>query len=300
MRSRGVWVLMALLFAAVVQAQSVRVKGGFMADSLKIGVPTSFVLTARHSPEATVLFPDTTFAFTPFEFSKRTYFPTRTQAGESLDSVVYELTSFEIDSIQFLLLPVYLVVDQDCTVWMSPRDSIFLKELVADVPDSVQTAELPMKINTSYQFVNKLLNYPLALLIAGLLVVVAGIVALVFGKRIRQYFLQRRLRKQHAQFLTQFQRQMEKLEANFSASQAESCLVIWKTYMEQLLAFPITKLTSREIIQQLSDIQLKPVLSEIDRMIYADIRQGLRSPFETLQEKSQKAFEQKLAETKHG
>jgi hypothetical protein len=292
--------MMLTLGASCMRAQEVRVYGTFVADSLKIGVPTPFVLTARYPQSATVLFPDTTFQFTPFEFSRRTYFPTHTANGESVDSVVYELTSFEIDSIQYLQLPVFLVNAQDCTVWQSPRDSIFLEHLVAHVPDSTQAASLPMKINTSYQFVNKLLNYPVALLIVGIIGVLAGVVALVFGKRIRKYFVQRKLTRQHALFLSRFQQQVEKMEGSFSSDTAESCLVIWKSYMEQLLQFPITKLTSREIVQRLPDTQLQPSLSEIDRMIYAGMREGSRTPFYALKAESQKAFERKLEEVKYG
>lgn len=300
MRSISIWIFALLLVATHTRAQSVRVEGRFVADSLKIGMPTPFVLTARYPQEATVLFPDTTFTFTPFEFARRTYFPTRTRNGESLDSVVYELTSFEVDSIQYLQLPVFLVAAQDCTVWQSARDSIFLAALVAQVPDSVQTTALPMKINTSYQFVSKLLNYPVLLLFVGIAVVVAIVVALVFGKRIRKYFQKRALRKRHVQFLAAFQNEVEKLEQNFSASKAEACLVIWKGYMEQLLQHPITKLTSREIIQQLSDNSLKTTLAEIDRMIYAHTREWAREPFYALKEQGQKAFERKLEEVTYG
>lgn len=300
MRSASGFAFAMAVMVTFAHGQTVRVEGRFLADSLKIGLPTPFVLTARYPETATVLFPDTTFAFTPFEFARRTYFPTRTQNGESLDSVVYELTSFEVDSVQYLQLPVFLVSEQDCTVWQTARDSIFLTALVTQVPDSVQATGLPMKINTSYQFVSKLLNYPVLLLVVGIVIALAIVVGLVFGKRIRKYFQQRALRKRHQQFVAAFQEQVAQLEQNFSAAKAEACLVIWKGYMEQLLQFPITKLTSREIIQQLSDTSLKPTLAEIDRMIYAHSREWAREPFYALKEQGQKAFEQKLEELKYG
>lgn len=294
------WLFGLLMITALAQAQKVQVKGRFVADRLRIGMPTQFVLRAHYPQEATVLFPDSTFAFTPFEFSKRTYFPTRTENGESVDSVVYELTSFEIDSIQYLQLPVFLVNASDCTIWKSPRDSIYLEKMVRQVPDSLQARALPMKINTAYQSVRKLLNYPILLLTGAGLIAIAVTVALVFGKRIRRYFEQRKLKKRHARFLANLQVHLEKFEQQMSAPHAEICLVIWKNYMEQLLGFPITKFTSKEIAQQLPDSNLKPALTEIDRMIYAGTTTWRPEPFYSLKDQGQHAFEQKLEELRYG
>lgn len=289
-----------LLFAAAAQAQTVRVTGRFLSDSLKIGLPTAFVLTARYPENVTVLFPDSAFAFAPFEFSKLTYFPTRTTGGESLDSVVYNITSFEIDDVQYLQLPVFLVNARDCTVWTSARDSIFLDELVHQVPDSVQASALPLRVNTSYQLVNKLLNYPLLVVVVVVIAIIGITAALVFGKQIRRYFTRRHLMKRHARFLATFQAELENLEHHFSAQAAEACLVVWKIYMEQLLQFPVTKSTSREIVNQLADQALKPALTDIDRMIYARSGAWKRTPFDVLREHGQRAFERKLEELTYG
>ena len=103
-------VMLAIQSAA---AQDVKVSGGFLSDSLKIGERTAFYLSARYKSDLTVLFPDSTFQFTPFEFQNKVYFPTRTEQGISHDSAVYYLTTFEVDRVQYLDLPLYVILPQD-------------------------------------------------------------------------------------------------------------------------------------------------------------------------------------------
>jgi hypothetical protein len=71
--------LLTLLFLAAVATchAQVKIQGGFLSDSLKIGEETAFYLSARHPSEATVLFPDSTHRFFPFELTRKKYFPYR-------------------------------------------------------------------------------------------------------------------------------------------------------------------------------------------------------------------------------
>ena len=106
-----VWMIIPVLTQA--QAQDVSVRGGFLSDSLKIGEQTAFYLSARYPTNLNILFPDSTHGFTPFEYEDKEYFPTETTAGISADSAVYYLTTFEIDRVQLLQLPVYIVNTSD-------------------------------------------------------------------------------------------------------------------------------------------------------------------------------------------
>jgi hypothetical protein len=100
---------LCLVFCIVSSAQTIDTKGGFLSDSLKIGEETAFYLSSRYPSEFTVLFPDSTYSFAPFEYSRKVYFPTRTKNGQSVDSTVYYLSTFEIDSIQTLSLPSFII-----------------------------------------------------------------------------------------------------------------------------------------------------------------------------------------------
>jgi hypothetical protein len=125
------------------------VRGGFFKDSLRVGDQTGFFLAAEYPTNLNILFPDSTFSFSPFEYESKKYFPTRTTAGRSYDSVIYYVSTFEVDPIQTLSLPVFQFNRMDCTVYQTPRDTILLTELVKDLPDTVTVKNLPLKVNVA-------------------------------------------------------------------------------------------------------------------------------------------------------
>lgn len=276
----------------------VDVRSRFQDDSVRIGEPIPFALTARYPKELNILFPDSSFSFAPFEFSSKKYFPTQTTGPISYDSVVYYLTTYEIDSLQKLSLPVFLVHPGDCTAVFSRSDTVYLKHTVANVPDSVAAPQLPLKTQTSYLQVKWLFNYPLWLIIGGVLVILLIIGWLIFGKRIRHYLQIRKLKRYHRAFLTRYNDAIEQLKEGFSSPKAERALVVWKEYMESLEAKPYTKYTSKEILQIEKDEHLSGPLKNIDRMVYASQQLDPQS-FSALKEYSQSRFNQKLEEVRH-
>src|SRR6187551_2288953 len=120
-----------------VSAQDVKVRSGFFSDSVKIGEPSGFYLSATYPTHANILFPDSTFDFAPFEFERKKYFATETNDGRSYDSVVYYLSTFELDKIQTLSLPIFQLNPQDCTAFESNTDSVRLMLAATDIPDTV-------------------------------------------------------------------------------------------------------------------------------------------------------------------
>ena len=292
-------VLFLLVVPAAMAQKAAMVNGQFQTDRASIGEMIPFSLTARYPKTQQVLFPDSTFSFRPFEFSSKKFFPTKTTGDSSYDSVVYYLTTFEIDSIQGLKLPVFVLQQKDCLAFYSPRDSIALNYRVAVVPDSVSVEKLPLKTNTAYQKVSWILNYPFVLII--LLVMLVALVAgwFVFGKRIRTYFTLRRLNKDYSEFLARFNGAIDKLSMEFSSRKAEEALVVWKDYMEHLEKFPFTKFTSREIVRLVSDGNLDHALRSIDRGIYGGFSTSVE-PFRFLQSYSQERFRKREAEVKNG
>jgi hypothetical protein len=277
----------------------VKINGGFLADSLKIGEPTAFYLSAHYPAGTTMLFPDSTHRFGLFEFQKKAYFPTDTENGISHDSTVYYLTTFEIDERQGLNLPVYMVNEQDCTVYQSNVDSIRLIQLVAAVPDSIPIDKLPLKINTAYHPVEYGMNYFVLSLIAGGLVIISLIVWIVFGKRIARYFRTRRMEKHHRAFVDSYERIVGEVQNTFTPSKTESALSLWKKYLETLEAKPYTKLTSKETVRVLNDQVVAGDLKAIDRAIYGNeshVSESLRR----LRSVADERFARKLKEVKHG
>ncbi|HRG78675.1 MAG TPA: LapA family protein, partial [Cyclobacteriaceae bacterium] len=237
--------------------------------------------------------------FAPFEFQKKKFFTTKTENGISYDSVIYTLSTYEIDSLQRLALPVFQLQKKDCVVYYSETDTVFFKKLVNAVPDSLAINQLPLKTNTAYSPVSWLLNYPLALIIGGSLLLIAIIVWIIFGKRIRKYFTVKQLTRSHAAFINRFEQSVEKVKSSFSPELAESSVLIWKKYMEELSAKPYTKYTSREIRETEND-ELGQTLHSVDRMVYGRISPETFDSFQQLKDFTQNRFNQKIEEVKHG
>lgn len=294
--------LLVLLLAGFVTeawCQNVRVRGYFATDSAAIGEVIPYVLTASYPRDTQVLFPDSTFAFAPFEPAGKRFFPTRTADGRSHDSVVYRLSTFELDSLQSLRLPVFVVQAQDCLAVYSERDTIRLRFRVNMPLDSIPVEKLPLKANTAYQRVQQLFNYPILLIALSVLVIAAIVTWVVFGKRIRKYFLLRRMNRNYRIFMQQFGETLDRLGKEASTRIAEEALWTWKRYMEDLENYPFTKSTSREILRKYSNDQLAQALRVIDRGIYGGYN-TTTDPFRFLQDYSRQQFEKREAEVKHG
>ncbi len=292
-------ICLLLLINHISFSQEVLVKGRFESDTVKLGKPIDYYLTVTYPKNTSVLFPDSTFSFAPFEFQKKSFFITKTKNDVSYDSVIYTLTTFEIDSIQMLALPVFQLQQKDCVIFYSGVDTVFFKKMVGAVPDSLAISQLPLKTNTAYNPVNWLLNYPLGLIISGVLLVVLVVIWILFGKRIKRYFAVKRLTKSHSAFIGKFEQSVEGLKNSFTPELAESAVAIWKKYMEELSSRPYTKFTSREI-REAEKGELGPALYSVDRMIYGRMVPETFDSFQELKAFTQNKFNQKLEEVKHG
>jgi hypothetical protein len=287
------------LFSVQVCAQQVTVRGGFFADSVSIGEGTKYFLTANYQSKLNVLFPDSTYAFTPFEYESRQYFPTETNDSISYDSVVYLLSTFEVDRIQTLGLPVFVINRGDTIFYKAAIDTILVSQMVAHVPDSIPVEKLPLKMNTAYQNVPSLLNYPILIIVVGVISIIGLTVLLVFGKKIRKHYRLKRLKKNHEKFILEYSAKLEKVKAATSAALTESTLATWKKYLEQLEGWPYTKLTTRETVIMEKDEKLGASLKEIDRSIYGHESTVLQ-PLTSLRDYAEKKFSKKFDEVKHG
>lgn len=281
-------------------AQEIKVSGGFLSDSVRVGESVGYYLSAAYPKKLTVLFPDSTFAFLPFEFGRKNLSPTHTENGISHDSVVYYLSTFEIDKIQYLSLPVFVTAARDCTAYTPQRDSIFLAEMVLTPPsDSTQAQNLPLKTSTTYQQVFSQFNYILLAVAAGLFILLSVVIWLIFGKRIVKYFKLKKLQKNHLKFLQSFSEHFQQLNTIFSPEKTEAAISLWKKYLEQLEQKPYTKLTTRETLQMEPNETLGINLTIIDRAIYGN-QTSVHEPLLELRKFAEERFIKKLEEIKHG
>jgi hypothetical protein len=293
-------ILLFLQLAGQAQDTNVAVRAGFIEDSLRVGDPVRFYLTARYAQGQQVLFPDSTFAYAPFELDHRSYTPTDTRDGMSYDSVVYHVTTFELDEHPSLSLPVYLLTPQDCTAFESPRDTIRLALSPMPGLDSITIDKLPLRENVAYHDVPQAFNYIIALIAGGALLLIATLVWVFFGRRIRKYFRVRRMLKMHEQFMIAYGGSLAGIHSNFSAASAEHVLAQWKLYMEQLEIRPYTKMTTREIQAALKDDAVTRTLKAIDGAIYGHSTQAATESLTNLRDLANQRFAVKLQEVKNG
>jgi hypothetical protein len=280
-------------------AQEVVVRGGFFLDSLRVGDQTGFFLSATYPSHVNVIFPDSTFDFHPFEFNSKRYYPTQTTDGKSYDSVIYYLSTFEVDRVQKLGLPVYQLNPQDCTTYTSNVDTVLLAELAKNIPDTVTAKNVPLKVNTIYEDVPYLFNYPILFISLAVFLVIASVGWVLFGKKIIRYFKLKKMSKAHQRFLETYNQQVDAIKSTFSSTHTEHALAHWKNYMEQLESRPYTKLTSRETTQLENNEALGSILRYIDGAIYGH-NTTVVEPLENLRQYADQRFAKKLEEVKHG
>lgn len=280
-------------------SQEIKVAGRFQADSLRIGDVITYSLTAKYPSDLNILFPDSTFDFFPFEYQSKKYYSTKTRDGLSYDSAVYYVSTFEIDSIQSLSLPVYVIHPADCTTVEPDPVSVRLLSLVGTMPDSVEIKDLPLKITVAYEPVSGNFNYIIASAVFIGLVLILVVTWLVYGKRIRRYFKLKKLKRNHALFLSDYTVSVNRVNEEQSALAAEHSVSIWKKYMEGLEKRPYTKMTTRETLDLIHNDFLKQNLQTIDRVIYGNMTASAQ-PFEELRSFADQQFQQKVREVQHG
>lgn len=240
-------------------------KGVFFTDSVKIGLPIKYALSYRHGASVDVFFPDSTSNFAPFELLEREYFPTVTDANGSLDSIIYTLTTFEVNPVPKLSLPVYVRTKQDCTQIFTPLDSVYLNRLMK----YPLKKSLAFKEDTSTVHLNQQANYPLIFLIFVGLLILAGIIFWFFGKPIRRQIKLFQFRRRYEEYHRLFQRLSKVSEdRKRRVNNVEKAVVLWKIYIERLEEKPFTTFTTKEILDNLKDERLSDALREIDGTIY--------------------------------
>lgn len=295
--------LVVVLFfvALAAKSQQIQPHGQFLKDSIQIGIPVGFSLALKHPKDLDVVFPDSLYSYAPFELDHKMYFPTRSDSTYSYDSAVYYVTSFEVDSVQTLKLPVFVLTGHDSTTIYTETDSVILKQLVAEIPDSLAVEAMPLKENTTYKSVNFQFNYPYFIIGAVILVVIVVLVFVLFGGKIRRHYKLKRLQKAHSKFIEKYDALA--LAGDTAAKlQAEKILILWKQYLEKLESKPYTKLTTKEIIRNYQPQDIEEALRTLDRTIYGNVKSNgeLMQKYTALKKYSQQKYEEKVEEVKHG
>ena len=275
-------------------AQGVEPVGNFIEKQIKIGEEVTFTLSVKYDRSLNILFPDSTFNYGLFEYNSRTYFKTKSDSTQSYDSVVYKLSTFEIDTTQYLQLPIFIINDNDSSAILSTMDSIQLLHVVREIPEKIE-----LKANTNLVSTDKQFNYPYFLIALSFILLVILIVALFFGTRLATMWKIYRMRRIHKKFIERFFNLMRDVSSNNPKKTPEHVLAVWKRYMERLEKKPISKLTTKEILVLHNNGQLKENLRSIDRSIYGGEKgNNLFASFDYLMKFSIDTYKLRISEIK--
>ncbi len=296
--NRHLFISLLVLWTLVVCGQEIKINGGFIEDSLQLGNTVHYWVTAEYPKEIELLFADSNYNFSPFEFVNKFFIETQLRNDNAFDSTVYGLKSFEIDLIQKLELPVFVIQSNDSIVLTAPFDSLFFEELVPlkEVSDTSQLIQ-----NTQYKPVEQLFNYPLMWIILGVFLISIILIFLIFGQNIRNYFTIRRLKKEYLLFSNFISQSIHALKENVERDRAAQGLAQWKNYLEKLERQPISKLTTKEILALEFTSELKEALRNIDKSVYGNQRNiELYKSFQDIEDFTQHRFHMKIEDIKNG
>ncbi|GAA4355098.1 hypothetical protein GCM10023185_17660 [Hymenobacter saemangeumensis] len=248
-----------------------RLQGRFLKQRVRVGEPLDYELRFEHAPELEVIFPDSLAPFAPFEYAGKTFFPTQTRNGRSLDRAIYHLRTFRLDSVQRLALPVTVLQGFD-TLRLAPAAvAVRLRRTTPPVPFGA-TAPPALRQNLALRPVEPLFNYPYWLAGTTLLITLLAGSATLFRKRLRRRYQTYKLRKNHVYFLAQFARHAERFELSRSAANVERAVALWKNYLAGLENSALNSYTTSEIVAYFeNDSDVRRALRTTDKVIYGNL-----------------------------
>ncbi len=248
------------------QNKEYHLEGKFHEDSIKIGYPVKYSLSIQYPSEWQIFFPDSTFSYNPFEFFSKNTFNTRSNDSLSTDSVVYELMTFELDSIQKITLPVFRLFRGDTIELLSNVDSVALKELIKELPQ-----EMDLKENLLLRFIPNIFNKKLLFIIAGVILVVLALTIILFGKKIINNWKVYRMTKKHRRFIQTFDQDIENSKSKAEKDLIEGLNAKWKNYLSELEKQPYNTYSTRDFIKHLTNEDLIKSLKSLDAFIYGGL-----------------------------
>ena len=289
-----IWLMISAAFNGM--SQDISIHGRFDRDTIRVGEETAYLLSVKYPGHYRIILPDSSCHYGDFEYVRRKWFPTRIEGSLAYDSIIYYFTTFSLDSVQYLGLPVYILQEADCLTFFSPRDSLILRQVITQPADT-----LNFKANTLMLRVKRAINYPLLLISAGILVLATTVITILFGRKIAKRYRIYRMHRRHIRFTQKFYSKLGMLRDYNSGLDPEHVLLDWKKYMEGLEKEPYTKLTTLELIQIHNDLALRDNLRAIDRFIYGNIKdRPMHEHFMKLLEFSVSRFNARIREVKDG
>lgn len=291
------WLSIVILWTAGTDAfgqnltpQSNLPHGRFLKDTAEVGQPVKYSLSFKHDKNIQVVFPDSSHDFAPFEFVRKEFFTTHSDSLQSTDSAIYTVTVFELDSLQHLSLPIYVLLESgdSLTEW-TDEDTLLIRNNVKIQENYIA--------DTSFWQIKTEFNYIYWGIGATLLLILLLLANSFLGKPLNRAIKLLIMYQRHKAFGGSFDKLTNQILKNPSAPNLEKAQTLWKKYIEKVDNIPYSTYTTREISQHLPDINLKETLQAIDRYVYGGIQpNNIGEHLGRLQTQANQIYERKRTE----
>lgn len=288
----GIIFLVFISFTAF--PQQIQLDGYFMQDSARLGERVGFVLKAQYPQSTQLIFPDSTFDFSPFVLLEKKSFISSTTEGITTDSAVYYLSNFSLEPNSFLSLPAYELSRYDSITYFSNEAEIKLKLMLDSIPE-----QLVFQQNNVYQTLEKPINWLMIGLIGGGILLIIGVFILLFAKKIKAIYLRNREKIRFLQFERKWKKLTTLLFQNPNLELADEIIGLWKGYLESITDEPFQEWTSSEISKNLEDPKVLQALRGIDMIIYAGKDSVSEESTQYLLEIAKMKFQEKQNQLRH-
>lgn len=194
-----VLLLVMLALLPLSHAQDVTATLSPLDEMVQVGRPFQVELLVRHPQDVVVLFPDSIKDIAPYEVRSGKPLATRTNDGISEDVKIYDLYTWEIDSVQFLQFPVrYLTPKGDTMMVMTNRAQVDFQQVIVDYNDSLEVRMYPDAVLIREPF-----NWKAFLIISGVLLFLVVLLILLLSKPIRNAMKRRRIEREWRKYQKQ-------------------------------------------------------------------------------------------------
>lgn len=258
------WVaLLALAVAGnLLYGQEVTATLTSKAKQVQVGMPFEVELSVRHPERTIVVFPDTAKDFLPYEVESGKPLPTMTDAGISEDRKIYQLYTWEIDSVQRLQFPVrYLTAKGDTARVLSNEVLVEFLPKIHQYSDTLQ-----LEVIGQLAEIREPINW-LAwgiIFTAGLLIIFIGV--LIFAKPLGRWIKRAKIEREFRRHLDQLQRL--RAVGGDQVAYYPGLNKVWRSYFDRHWALALGSMTTAELSHAL--LQLK-ALDDQDRQTLLEL-----------------------------
>lgn len=256
--------LLLMAFSLTGNSQNIEVEGYFLQDSAKIGERVPYILKAKYGKGYNVVFPDSTYDYSPFELLEKKTYITYTNEGVTIDSAVYYISNFSLDPVTEFSLPVFEIFKYDSLEHRPNEAGLALTLTIDQIPQ-----ELSFRENNVYQPIEMEFNYPLWISVMLAVLVLVGLIAFFFGTTLRRKWEIYLEKKKYRRFIKRWEKAEKAFASNPDMDHADELLGLWKTYMEHLKNRPFRDWTTTEISDFLKNKEIIKDFREIEMIIYA-------------------------------